>query len=279
MKKRNVLLGMLIGMLFISCSSDDDNESQEPQIAQLYKMEQRAYYNGTLEEKIIFDYSNQKLELVTFYNENDVLGGSSDFIYNSQGILIGVNDFSADNSLTRELTIIYDGQNRIIQTDRVYLSNPDVHLLVNFIHNSDNTITSMSSGPNNTQEKVFEINSNGIIDKETYEGNVVASVEYYNSNPITVIFGPATYSYTYLENGVMPLGFQNIFGDNPINVVLFQNSLADSAGTLATGLVSNITSGLSTEEYVYTLNEDNLPLTRKDYYNEELANELDFYYE
>ena len=266
-------------MLFISCSSDDDNDSEVPQEPQLVQMEQRAYYNGTLEEKIIFDYSNQKLELVTFYNENDVLGGSSDFIYNSQGILIGVNDFSADNSLTRELTISYDGQNRIIQTDRVYLSNPDVHLLVNFIHNSDNTITSMSSGPNNTQEKVFEINSNGIIDKETYEGNVVVSVEYYNSNPITVIFGPATYSYTYLENGVMPLGFQNIFGENPINVVLFQNSLADSAGSLATDLVSNITSGLSTEEYVYTLNEDNLPLTRKDYYNEELANELDFYYE
>lgn len=277
MKRLNVILGVLIGIIIFSCSSDDD--SQVPQIAQLYKMEQRAYVNGTFEEKIIFDYSNQKLELVTFYNENDDLSFSSDFIYNSQEILIGVNDYSAENSQTRELTIHYDNQNRIIQTDRVYLSNPDDHLLVDFTHNSDNTITSISTAPINIQEHVFEINENGIIDKEIYDGEVVVSVEYNNSNPITVMFYSTTYSYTYLENGVMPLGFQNIFGDNPINVVLFQNSLQDSLNTLATGLVSNITSSLSTEEYVYTLNEDNLPLTRKDYYNGELRYEFDFYYE
>jgi len=278
MKKLNLILGVFLGMIIISCSSDD-NDNTEPQISQLIKVEQRAYYNEILEEKIIFDYNNQRLEMISFYNENDILAGSSDFIYNSQGILIGINDFSADNSQTRELTISYDTLNRIIQTDRVYLSDLDNHITTNFTHNSDNTINSLYSYLGNNQERIFEINSNGIIDKEIFDGNVVVSVEYNNLNPITKTTSSAVYNYSYIENGVMPFSFQNTFGNNPINVVLFQNSLDDSSNSLATDLIASITSSLSTKEYVYTLNDDNFPLTRKDFYNGELDNELDYFYE
>ena len=52
MKKLNLLLTILIGLSILSCSSDDDDNPQT-QISQLTKIEQRSFYNGTLEEKII----------------------------------------------------------------------------------------------------------------------------------------------------------------------------------------------------------------------------------
>ena len=131
----------------------------------------------------------------------------------------------------------------------------------------------------NTSIKTFEVNNNGIIDKEIINGDVRVSVEYNNLSPITSTSFSSTYNYTYQENGSLPFSFENIFGTIRINAVLFQNSLADSIGSLTTELVTGITSGSSSEEYVYTLNEDNFPLTKKDYYNGELTNEFDYTYE
>ena len=62
-------------------------------------------------------------------------------------------------------------------------------------------------------------------------------------------------------------------------MVLFQNSLNDSSDSLTTELITEIASTSSTEEYVYTLNDDNFPATRKDYYNGELDDEFDYFYE
>ena len=277
MKKPNLLLTILIGLSILSCSSDDDDNPQT-QISQLTKIEQRSFYNGTLEEKIIINYSNQKPELWSFYDETNQLTFTSEWNYSTNGNLISIKGYLPDGSLSSESNISYDNSNRIIQTIRSEENNTYI-TSTNFIHNSDNTITSNTDSNGNISSKIFEINNNGIIDKEIENGNVIVSVQYDNLKPISKTSYSTTYNYTYEENGSIPITFQSLFGANPINVVLFQNSLNDSSDSLTTELITEIASTSSTEEYVYTLNDDNFPATRKDYYNGELDDEFDYFYE
>lgn len=278
MKKLNLILITFIGLLLILSCSSDDNDNSQIHTSQLIKIEQRSFYNGTLEEKIIIDYSNLKPELWSFYDETNQLTGTSEWNYSSDGNLISIIGYLPNGNLNSELNISYDNSNRIVQTIRSEDNNNYV-TTSNFIHNNDNTITSNTDSNGNLSSKTFEVNSNGIIDKEIVNGNVVVSVQYDNLKPISKTSYSTTYNYTYEQNGSSPIAFQNLFGTNPINVVLFQNSLDDSSDSLTNELITEITSTSSTEEYVYTLNDDNFPLTRKDYYNGELDDEFDYFYE
>lgn len=277
MKKLNLLLTIFIGLSILSCSSDD-NDSPQPQTSQLIRVEQRSFYNGALEEKIIMDYKNQKPELWSFYDDANQLTYSTKWNYASNGSLSSIKGYLPNENLDYELNISYDNSNRITQTTRMEENNTYL-TTTNFIHNSNNTITSNTNSNGNISTKTFEINSNGIIDKEIVNGNVIVSVQYDNLKPITKTSYSTTSNYTYQDNGSYPLASQSIFGTNPINVVLFQNSLDDSSDSLTIELISGITSDSSTQEYIYTLNDDNFVLTRKDYYNGELDDEIDYFYE
>ena len=277
MKKLFLLLS--IGLLIISCSSEE-NEIAENQTSKLIELEQRQFENGILTEKIIFKYNNNRPTLASFYDENNQLTYTSEWNYSNNNYLSSIKGYLPNGTLNSETNITYDNSNRITQTQTERTEGNGTYLTTtNFIHNSDNTINSDTNSNGNTSIKTFEVNNNGIIDKEIINGDVRVSVEYNNLSPITSASFSSTYNYTYQENGSLPFSFENIFGIIRINAVLFQNSLADSIGSLTTELVTGITSGSSSEEYVYTLNEDNFPLTKKDYYNGELTNEFDYTYE
>lgn len=277
MNKLNLIIGILIGLTILSCSSDDTNDSQK-ESTQLVQVEQRRFDNGILYEKIIIDYSNQKPQLWSFYDDSNQLTYTTQWNYLSNGSVSSLKGYLANGNLDYELTINYDSNNRIIETTRSEENNTYI-TTTNFTHNSDNTITSITDNNGNTSTKTFEINSNGIIDKEIVNGIVTVSVQYDNLNPISKTSYSTTYNYAYSDNGTFPFTFQSIFGTNPINVVLFQNSLADSSDSLTTELITEINSNSSTQEYIYTLNENNFPLTRKCYYNGELEDEIDYTYE
>jgi hypothetical protein len=274
---KKIFLLLSIGLLMISCSSDE-NEIPESQISSLIKLEQKRFENGVLIEKIIFEYNNDRPTLASFYNDNNQLIYTSEWNYSVSNYLSSIKGYLPNGTLNTETNITYDNSNRIIKTER---SEEDGTYLTttNFTHNNDNTITSDTNSNGNTSTKTFEINSNGIINKEIVNSDVRVSVEYDNLSPITSTSFSTTYNYTYQENGSLPFSFENIFGTNRINAVLFQNNLADSINSLTTRLVTEIASSSSTENYVYTLNEDNFPLSKKDYYNTELMNEFNYTYE
>lgn len=276
MKKLLLLLLLSIGISTISCSSDE-NEVPENQTSNLIKLEQRQFENGVLSEKIIFEYNNDKPTKASFYEDNNQLTYTSEWNY-SNNYLSSIKGYLANGALDSETYITYDSSNRIIKTERTE-ENGTYLTTVNFTHNNDNTIISDTNSNGFTSTKTFEINSNGIINKEIVNGDVRVSVEYDNLTPITSTSFSTTYNYTYQDNGLLPFSFDNVFGTNLINTVLFQNNLGDSIGSLTTRLVTKITSSSYTVEYVYTLNEDDFPLTKKDYYNGELVNEFDYTYE
>ena len=266
--------------MIMSCSSEE-NEIPETETKVLVKVEQNQISNGILSEKIIFEYKNNKPTLASFYNENNELTYTSEWIYNSSGYLSSTKGSSTSNmNSNSETNIIYDNSNRIIQTIRSEDNNSG-STTTKFTYNNDNTITSESNSGSSVTNRVktFVLNDNGIIDKEIVDGNIIVQVEYDNFKPKSKTAFSNKYTYTYLENGLLPATFQSLFGNNPINVVLFQNSLNDSSDSLTTELISEISSNTSTEKYIYTLTSDNFPLMRKDYYNGELNNEISYYYE
>jgi hypothetical protein len=277
MKKLILLLS--IGLLITSCSSEE-NEIPEIQTQVLVKIEQRQFdfNNGALTEKIIFEYNNQRPTIALFYDENNQLTYTSEWNYSNNNFLSSIKGYLPSGTLDSETNITYDSSNRIIQTKRseensTYLTTTD------FTHNSNNTITSNTNSNGNISSKTFEINNIGIIDKEVVNGNVIVSVQYEDLKPISKTSYSTSYNYTYLVSGSFPSSFQSIFGNNTVNVVLFQNSLDNSLESFTTELIKKVESNSTIIEYTYTLNNDNYPLTKKDIYNGKLENEFDYYYE
>ena len=127
--------------------------------------------------------------------------------------------------------------------------------------------------------KTFEINSNGLIDKEIVNGNTIVSVQYQNSTPISKTVNSVTSNFTYHATGLFPILEQSDYGNNPINVVLSRNSLDDSLKNLTNKLITSIISTSQDYQCVYTFNEDNFPLTKKEYRNGLLINEFTYFYQ
>ena len=95
MKKLNLLLAILIGPILFSCSSNDDM-TLATQGIQLDKIEQKLYNNEVLDRIIVADYVGNRLETSSSYTSQNVLGGYSNWIYNSDGLLSAINDFSLE---------------------------------------------------------------------------------------------------------------------------------------------------------------------------------------
>lgn len=275
MKKLNLLFALTLSLFMISsCSKDDENQ---PQTLELIKYEQKTYNNGVLEEKNVFVLENQKPYSVHFYNASNELTFKLYWHY-TNGLLTSIKGYFPDGILYQQSNTFYDSSNRIIQISSTE-DNGNYLRTTNYVYNNNNTITSNTNNNGSNSSKTFEINSNGLIDKEISNGNTIVSVQYDNSTPISKTVNSVTSNFSYHATGLFPISEQSIFANNPINLVLSRNSLDDSLRTLTNKLITSITSTSQDYECVYTLNENNFPLTKKEYYNGELINEFTYYYE
>lgn len=274
MKKAVVLI---LTLILFSCNSDDSDNSTN--VPQLLKMEQLSYDNGVLDERIVFEYNNQKPTKATFFDANNNLTASTNFIYNSNGLLSAIKNYEPNTNLISEMIITYNSQNKITKTDRVSTLQPNEHTTVDFTYNSNNTITSVYTSGSNTQERIFELNSNGIIHKEIFNGNVIISVTYDNLKPITKTSYSETYTYSYHSSGIKPISNQAVFGSYHPNTVLFDNSLDDSSDELTNALITEIVSTNENERSEYILNSNNFPVTRRLYRNDALRYSYTFTYQ
>ncbi|MEN8123115.1 MAG: hypothetical protein ABFS35_22445 [Bacteroidota bacterium] len=283
MRRINYLSGVLIGIVLLSCSSDeniipdDENIVPDPPISQLIKVEQRSFTNGELNNTTIMNFINHKPVLWSSYDETNQLNYYQEWNYIDNEVLTSINTYLPDGHLEYEYTIFYDNENRFIQT--IHKKNDIIMTTRNFIYNTDNTITSITNSGGGDSTKTFEINNNGIVDKEIVNGNVVVSVQYDNFKPIKKSFGSISYDYTYYENGLMPFTFASYFGINPVNVVLFNNSLDFASNSLTNELINEITNTNTTKKYIYTLNDNNFPSKFEYYYNGVKTLESDLFYE
>lgn len=273
MKKIKLIILFFLGLTIFSCSNSEDSNSSQ----KLIKFEQKKYSNGVLEEKNVFVLENEKPYSAHFYNASNELTHKSYWHY-TNGLLTSIKGYFPDGTLYIQSNTVYDSSNRIIQTS-TNEDNGSYLRTTNFIYNNNNTITSNTNNNGSNSSKTFEINSNGLIDKEIVSGNTVVSVQYDNSTPISKTVNSVTSNFTYHATGLFPISEQSFFANNPINLVLSRNSLDDTLEGLTNKLITDITSTSSDYQYVYTLNENNFPLTRKKYYNGVLINEFTYYYQ
>ncbi len=273
---KKVFLLAFIVLLLTSCSSENI-ELIENNTLNLIRTEQRIFENDELSERIITEFSNNKPIKSSFYNENNELTYIHEWNYSNNNVLLSEKGYLPNGTVDYEKNISYDDANRIKETKRT--KGSDI-AITSFTYNSDNTIVSETNSNGNISLKVFKIGNRGVINKEIVNNEVRVSAEYDTDfNLISLTSFSTRYNYLYQENGTYPFSYASVYGDNLLNPVLMNNSLADSAQSFNTRLISKITSDLSEIEYLYTLNDFNAPLTRKYYYDGELLGELYFSYE
>ncbi|SEB85591.1 hypothetical protein SAMN04489761_1968 [Tenacibaculum sp. MAR_2009_124] len=263
-------------ILIISCSSENI-ELIENYSRNLIRTEQKIFENDELSERIVTEFSSNKPIKSSFYDEDNVLTYIHEWNYSNGDLLLSEKGYLPNGVVDYEKNINYDNANRVRETKRTRDNNITS---TSFIYNNDNTVVSETNVNGNISTKVFEIGSRGVINKEIVNNNVRVSVEYDDDfNVISLTSFLTTYNYLYQESGAFPFSYTSVYGDNLLNAVLISNSLADSAGILGNKLISKIASHSSEIEYLYTLNEFNLPITRQYYSNGELFGELYFTYE
>ncbi|MEW5675971.1 hypothetical protein ABGT15_06620 [Flavobacterium enshiense] len=235
-------------------------------------MEQTVYQeNGAIEEKIIHEYHNQKPTKMSFYDQSNTLTFYTLFEYTTNGLLTKVKNYSNIGNPLGETTVSYDNLSRISSVIKIYTASPGNPEITRFTYNTNNTITSSYDPEGNGSTKTFELNSNGIIDKEFVNGNLVTSVTYNNLKPLTKTSYSSTYTYSYNTSGRHPNTIASVFGSYLPNVVLFNNSLSDAADQLTNELISEISNPNETRHSSYTLNSEGFPLTKTTHRNNILS--------
>ncbi|WP_203292497.1 hypothetical protein [Luteirhabdus pelagi] len=250
MKKRTLLIVFAIGATILSCSSEEDTNDNNPQqeAPMVAETEQRIFESGSLSERVVTSFENGKPKTWTFFDATGDITFRTDWLYNGSDNLTTINGFLPNGEQSYTLTITYDGSERISEMVRSEQSGSFI-TTTTFTHNNDNTITAITESDGFESTKTFEVNSDGIIDKEIEDGTEIATVQYDGLKPISKTANSTTYSYTYETNGSNPYAMQSIFGDTPINVVLFQNSLADASDSLTTELISEISTDFGLERF------------------------------
>lgn len=262
-------------LVLISCSKDEESTTVGTPTLKLTKIEQKSYFNSVFEEKNVIVFENQKPYSLYSYDATNQLTFKSFWEY-TNGKVSAIKGYLPNGTLYLQSNISYNSSNRITQIstteDNTYLTT------TNFTYNG-NTITSNRNSNGSLSSKIFEINSNGYIDKEIVNGNVIMSVQFDNLTPISKTKNSITYNYTYLSNGLVPFSEQSIYGSSPINVVLSRNSLEDTIDILTNKLITNITTTSQNYQCEYTLNSLNFPTTKKEYYNGVLVDEITYFYQ
>ena len=259
----------------ISCLSEEI-ESSPNYFPILSRIERLSFEGGSLTERMIIKFNSNKPTFASFYDNYGQLKSIIKWSYFKNNYLSSIKAYLPDGTSTLETNIIYDSENRIVKTERkdkkgIYLS------ISNFKYNKDNTITCYTERGKKLSSKLFVVNNRGMIEKELVNGNVNVLVEYDNFSPVKLKTFSDTYTYKYMEKGYFPFSFDKILGSSKVNLILFNNSIENTLiQDLSVRLPIKILSKSETEDYVYILNQYNLPVTKKYYYNGNLHSE--YYY-
>lgn len=200
---KKILIFSIFILIFISCSSDNNPIEPIEEGKSVTKVIQTRFTEGKVKEKIILSYKDNKLTKFSFYSKDDALMGYTDFLYNNNQLLSDTETFLPDGTLQSESHLTYDNKNRIIQEDT---SDGNYFSVIKFTHNNDNTITVNKTERTGNTTKTFHINKDGLIYKESVDGQTVIEIIYDGNNPTSMITNRGTINYTYDEVN-LPKGF------------------------------------------------------------------------
>lgn len=181
MKKTLYLIAIFT--FLISCSEDEMNSIDIDGVGELTernltKIESQYYdtSSGVSANLGVTLLENGKIKEALSY-ENNILTKKYIYEYNSDGLVDQVLHFDGNNSslADEDYTILYDPQNRI---SNIMYSNHTVE----FVYNTDNTITRIASDATNSNLStgIYSLNQNGKINKYVSGNNWIFDFEYVN---------------------------------------------------------------------------------------------------
>lgn len=273
----------IISLLFISCTSDDSPTDLIDEGKPLFKMIQTRFENGKVHEIIEFTYKNGKPLKSSFYDPENELMGYTDWLYNDKKLLAATKYYKPNGTQQYQSILTYDSNDRIIKVEQTE-NESNYRNVYEYIHNNDNTITSNAGYGTDIFTKTYHINSDGLIYKETVKGKTTIEVIYHGNNPTSVISNSGTSTFTYDENnlrkGVFLNQLKTTFGENKINPILWGYYLENQVGSSSDKYqIKQIFPNGHIEEYNYIFDNDGYPTSMKRHYNDELTDEVEYFYE
>jgi hypothetical protein len=182
MKNLNLLLIIIIGLTIFSCSSDDSNSNEEPQLNEkkLIRTTEEGDY-GIYEKLYIYDSENNVSEIESSFTEFEQ--PTSDIyntIYTYENNLI-VSAIHYQNGILFR-TFVFNYSNDNLNERIIYDSNGIEDEKLEFTYNSDNKVESFNfyvdSQFQQTQNFVYDTNGNIIIAEDTDHSEIQ-----YDTNP------------------------------------------------------------------------------------------------
>lgn len=264
----------------VSCESDDDSISSNNE-KELTRMIQKRYEDGGFIEKITFDYEDNLIKKDSFFNVNNDFTYYDIWQYNSVNNLVSLKGYNSDNTLNSETNHEFDSSNRLTQVDRVYYEGSTVYnSTITFSYNTNNTIVSMEDyGGSSILEKTFYLDSQDRIYKSVSMYDTIEIFYDAEGNVSSMDWDGDITTYTYEQSHTVPESFRPAFFKEYINNnILWQNDL--SIGNNIHGnrfsIQSETSSEINTTNYIY--DEDGYPVSSTSFWNGELTNEHEFFY-
>jgi len=281
MKKLNITLVLLIGLVVYSCTTDDSNQTINSR--SISKLKATVYFMDEIDRYLTRVYENNKPKTDSIYDINNEITYYSNWVFND-GKLSSKKTYDAVGNLTNDFSVFYDDLNRISQIiDSGFgLTRTTT---TNFTYNSDNTITSVSELDGLITDKTFFLNSSGLIFKEVSEDLIEEIVYDSDFNVISKSGSFGTTNYFYDDINLPPENFpvneNNMFGTYKNNYIIYKNSVQGAPNNEASILpkfLLEYQSGSSTTRFEWELNDDNYPISRKLYIQNQLNVDYEYVY-
>jgi PBP1b-binding outer membrane lipoprotein LpoB len=255
MKKMKKIVILLIGLLIVSCTNDD--ESSKPTVNKsIVSITENNYRNDKLFSFRKLSFSNDQLTRIEYSDKR-----RDDYSYNSNGLVSKITEYDPNNILSVTTLYSYDEKGRISTLEKY--SSPS-----STIFNNAHYVFTYSSGKISRQEynvnqvtplnpHDFLLNSNNeIITDIIFKDGYSYYYTYANSNIVNTSF----YSISVTQGTNMKLSYTNLKNDFNYKKYLFGKewklnnflSVLSSTNTifeLSENLVSNVTIDRSTHQY------------------------------
>jgi len=283
--KKHLFLFLLTAFSFFSCSDDDAGPTQDTNNeSSLIKIIRQTYIDNTVSLRYESEYSEGRIVASAMYAPNMIpMLSHIEYTYNENGTLASnISYYGMDTTLLlSSANYTYDNQGRISGI-AIFADNGEAqHNNISYTYNPDSTVTVQSTNPFDAPGSVYFINSNGLVYKQVGEFGDTSELIYEGTNPVSMLLNesPVTFDYDTVHDPSL-LGLDAGAGDYMPNIALRAMSLAGVAKTYAADkYLIRENHGETVLEYIYTFNDEGLPIKRLDYRNDVLESESDYIYE
>ena len=273
--KKIFLSCLFVASMAVSCSDDDANNGNGNPNSPLKSITQKMYEEGDLRRIYIDEYDNGKMVKHRWLTPQNVEMGYTHIVY-TNGLWSSSIDY-VNNQETGASTYSYDNQGRIT----TFITDiENTHRTITYTYDG-NVVTSTTTIGEWSEVMKFFINSNGNVYRQEYNSGYFYELAFEGNLAVagTSPTGTVTYEYDNTHNFNL-LGLNNGAGNFKANVALRSQTVeAGLEGLGGKYLIKKTSPGDYEVEYIYTFNDAGLPLTRKDYRNDVLFNEMEYNYE